>query len=455
MSTAAYRSTHSSRSFTRQHIRTSSTNTILPTMTNDRTRFQSEKNAIPPPVPRIRASLSTNSINSSKTSSSINASPSLPSESLSSSNASNESSTSKTSKQTYTFSNPPRELQRQSIQNMKHLRQNHLRQRVSSAPDENSFQTSQRSIISQQKPSSANESFTPRSHDDHHIPPLPRNHLLKRDEQQKSSLNALIKEQERSKVPKAVQKRRIILLFRRVPTSTSPLISPRQLQNTSPIKPDIISNHARQQDKKTNDEIQYFTNNITTFPSSDSSINDPFHGFDQAEMADSKQIAAILANIQSLDEWIPNRSDNGASPRYQQKAFDPTKYEYVAKNSFDTTTFKLSPRTLKPDEDLAARSRFSVNYRYEMLSSANAQIPPLMASIVTENNNTIGGGTVCEKTFTFRLNSTTTMKKQSSFDDTEPVPSTSDGEQVQLCFDEILKCFYDPNTGTYYELTSA
>ncbi|CAF4175042.1 unnamed protein product, partial [Rotaria socialis] len=263
MSTTAYRSTHSSRSFTRQHIRTSSTNTILPTMTNDHTRFQSQKNAIPPPVPRIRASLSTNSINSSKTSSPINASPSLPSESLSSSNASNESPTSRTSKQTYTFSNPPRELQRQSIQNMKYLRQNHLRQRVSSAPDENSFQTSPRSIINQQKPSSANESFTPRSHDGHHIPPLPRNHLLKRDEQQKSSLNALIKEQERSKVPKAVQKRRIILLFRRLPTSTSPLISPRQLQNTSPIKPDIISNHARQQDKKTNDEIQYFTNNIT------------------------------------------------------------------------------------------------------------------------------------------------------------------------------------------------
>lgn len=152
---------------------------------------------------------------------------------------------------------------------------------------------------------------------------------------------------------------------------------------------------------------------------------------------------------------MPNTVDGGTSPRYHQKTFDPTKYEYVAKNSFDTTTFKLSPRTLKPDEDLAARSRFSQNYRYEMLSSANAQIPPLMASIVTENNNTLGGGTVSEKTFTFRLNPTTTMKKQSSFDDIEPMPSNVDGEQVQLCFDEILKCFYDPSTGTYYELTSA
>lgn len=90
-----------------------------------------------------------------------------------------------------------------------------------------------------------------------------------------------------------------------------------------------------------------------------------------------------------------------------------------------------------------------------MLSSANAQIPPLMASIVTENNNTMGPGTGSEKTFTFRLNPTTTMKKQNSLDDVEPLSSNLDGEQVQLCFDEILKCFYDPNTGTYYELTSA
>jgi len=208
--------------------------------------------------------------------------------------------------------------------------------------------------------------------------------------------------------------------------------------------------------KKTNDEIQYFTNN-TTSQSSDLSTNDPFYGFDQAETADSKQIAAILANIQSSDEWTPNTVNDGNSPRRQQKIFDPKKYEYIAKNSLDTTTFRLSPRTLKPDEELAARSRFSQNYRYEMLSSANAQIPPLMASIVAENNNNnnIGMGISMEKTFTFRLNSTTAMKKQSSFDEIEPIQSMMDGEQVQLCFDEILKCFYDPNTGTYYELTSA
>jgi hypothetical protein len=191
------------------------------------------------------------------------------------------------------------------------------------------------------------------------------------------------------------------------------------------------------------------------YQSSDSSNNDPFNFLDQADVADSKQIAAILANIQSLDEWIPNTVNGGTSPRRQQKNFDPKKYEYVAKTSLDTATFKLSPRTLKPDEELAARSRFSQNYRYEMLSSANAQIPPLMASIVTENNNTIGISMGNDKTYTFRLNSTTTMKKQNTLDDIEPIPSIVESEQVQLCFDEILRCFYDPNTGTYYELTSA
>ncbi len=257
MSTTAYRSSHSSRSFTRQHIRTSST------MTNDRTKFHSQTNTIYPPVPPIRESLSTNSLISSKTAS-ITSSPSLPFQSVSTQNSSNDNTINKISKQRYTFSNPPREVQRQSIQNMKYLRHNRLRERVSSAPDENSLQNSPRSILNPQKPSSANESSTPRSHNDNHLQQLPPiNHLLKRDEQQKSSLNALIKQQERSKVPKAVQKRRIILLFRRLPPSTSPLISPRQQQNSSPIKPDHILNDIHQQDRKTYDDIQQSTNNTS------------------------------------------------------------------------------------------------------------------------------------------------------------------------------------------------
>lgn len=264
MSTAAYRSSHSSRSFTRQHVRTSPTNAVLPNMTNERARFNSQTNNIPPPVPRTRESLSVNSIISSKTSSSIHASPSLSSQS-SSLNSSNDNSTAKNSNQPYTFSNPPRELQRQSTQNMKYLRNSRLRQRVSSAPDENSFLNSPRSVINQQKPSSANESSTPRTHADHYPKQPSRNNLLRRDEQQKSSLNALMREQERSKVPKAVQKRRIILLFRRIPSSSSPLISPRQVQNSSPTKPDIISNDTHYHDKKQNDEIQHFANNSSEY----------------------------------------------------------------------------------------------------------------------------------------------------------------------------------------------
>lgn len=255
MSTTAYGNTQSTRTFTRQHLRTSSTNTVLPTMTNDRTRYTPQSTHTPSPAPSIRESLSTNSITSSKVPSSITVSPSL-SLSTAMNNASN--STSKISKQTYTFSNPPRELQRQSIQTMKSLRHNRLRQRVSSAPDENSsFQNSPRSIVNQQKPSSANECSTPRSHDDNHISPLPLNQLLhKRDEQQKSSLNALMKEQERSNVPKAVQKRRIILLFRRLPPSTSPLISPRQQQTSSPIKPNTIVNDLHQTERMIYDDFQ-------------------------------------------------------------------------------------------------------------------------------------------------------------------------------------------------------
>ncbi|CAF0972531.1 unnamed protein product [Adineta ricciae] len=442
MSTAAYRSAHSSRSFNRQHPRKSSiTNSILPSMTNNSAK------TVRPPIPPIRESLSTNAISPSQTSSPVVSSPSLPVKKFALQNT--------IEKQPYTFSNPPRELQRQSIQNMKYLRDKRLRQRVSSAPDENSRQNSPRSILNQQKPLSANESATPRLHDDNLIPPLPLNQSIKRDEQQKTSLNALLKEQERSKVPKAVQKRRIILLFRRVPpSSTPPVLSPRQQPNSSPDKQEKISNDVLQQDKKLIDDLHHPTNNQTS-STPDSYPNDPFYGFDQAEIADSKQIAAILANMQSLDEWIPNAANGGTSPRHQHKSFDPKKYEYVANSSFDTATFKLSPRTLKPAEDLAARSRFSQNYRYEMLSSANAQIPPLMASIVAENNSTMGTGSSNDKTYTFRLNPTATMKKHGSLDDLESISSNMDGEQVQLCFDEILRCFYDPYTGNYYEITSA
>ena len=110
-------------------------------------------------------------------------------------------------------------------------------------PEENS----PRSIFNDQKPSSANDSLTPRSRD-------------RTNEKQRNSFNALMKEQDRSKVPKAVQKRRIILLFRRLPTSTPPLTSPRQFHNASPPLRTDPTTFINQQEKKNNDEAQHQVN---------------------------------------------------------------------------------------------------------------------------------------------------------------------------------------------------
>jgi hypothetical protein len=163
----------------------------------------------------------------------------------------------------------------------------------------------------------------------------------------------------------------------------------------------------------------------------------------EPEIADSMQLAAILANMQ--DGW----NLNGTSPLPQQRVIDAEKYNFVVPNPLET--LRLSPRTLKPAEELAARARFSQNRIYEMRQSANAQMPPLMLSIVPENDNTIGN----DRTFTFRLNATSTIKKESSFDDADPFESTMDSEQIPLCYDATLNVFYDPKTGKYYELTTA
>jgi len=368
-------------------------------MTNDHSRVPLRTNHLLNPIPPIRESLSINS---------TNIKPSFTSRYRSNTN---ENLSIKSSKPIYTFSNPPRALQR--------TRSSSLRQRISSAPDENS----PRSRLNQPKSSSATGSLTPRSNDDSNhqsIQPIhSTNHILKHNEQQKDSLNALIKQQEKSKVPKAVQRRRIVLLF--------PRSSPRQEQKSSPV----------------NNQ-----NKILNSQPSDSSDNI------EGEMADSMQLAAILASIQLQDDWNPNEG----SPK-QQTLLDPNKYEYVVANPLDTATYRLSPRPLKPMEESAARLRFFQYYQSEMRSSANAQIPPLMASVVTENNNnnnnnTTGNGNDIEQIFTFKLNPTDTINKQNSFDENEPVESTMDNELVQLCYDATLKRFYDPNTGKYYELTS-
>jgi hypothetical protein len=399
MFTSDYPHNQSLRSFNRR----------INAMTNDRSRFPLRTNHFLNPVPPIRESLSINS---------TNIRPPLTPRYRS---ITKESITSKSEKQIYTFSNPPRELRRK--------RTSSLRERISSAPDENS----PRSRLNQPKSSSATGALIPRSRDDSSYYSMPSNdpitHISKHHQQEKDSLNALMKEQEKSKVPKAVQKRRIVLLF--------PRSSLKQKSNSSTIS----DNHKIQ-----SPEIPILQ---TNHPVLSSQPSDNI----EAEIADSMQLAAILANIQLQDDVNPNES----SPKQQSQqrtVLDPSKYEYVVANPLDTATYKLSPRTLKPTEELAARIRFSQHYRSEMRSSANAQIPSLMASIVTENNSTMGHATDIEQTFTFKLNRTDPMNKQNPFDENEPIQSTMDNELVQLCYDATLKRFYDPNTGRYYELTS-
>jgi hypothetical protein len=398
-------------------------------MTNDRSRFPLRTNHFLTPIPPIGESLS---INSTNTKSLVSLqSPTTSSYPLNT----NESVSVKSSKQTYTHSNPPRELQRN-----KRSSQNSLsRQRILSAPDEKS----PRSRLNQPKSSSANESLTPRSYHDRNHQSIRRIDSTKREEQQKDSLNALIKEHKKSKVPKAVQKRRIVLLFPRSSSrqehSISPISDNNQIQSTE--NPIVLTNHS----SRIFPPLPSIPNSFHVPQPSDSLDNI------EPDMADSLQLAAILAEMQLDNDSNPNEF----SSNNQHTTLDSSKYEYVVTNPLDTTTFKLSPRTLKPDEELAARIRFSQYYRYEMRSSANAQIPPLMASIVTENNSTIGNGMDIGQTFTFKLNATDISKKQSSLDEDDSIESTMDNELVQLCYDATLKRFYDPDTGKYYELTSA
>ena len=388
MFTTTYQNNHSSTSFLGRNIRRSTTS--INAMTNDRSQLPLRTNNLLNPIPPIRKSLLIN-LNNIK--------PPITSRSRSNTN---ENIPLKSSQQHYTYSNPPRELQRKRSLSIRH--------RVLSAPDE----TSPRSKLNQPKSSSANGSLKPREDND--------NQLIKNNEQEKNSLNALIKEQQKSNVPKSVQKRRIILLF---PPST-----PKQEPNPSPISPDY-------------QQIP-LQNNQNSHPQDLFDNNEP-------EMADTMQLAAILASIQLENDFNSNET---SSKQQQQTSFDPSKYEYVVANPSDTATYKLSPRTLKPTEDLAARLRFSQYYRSEMRLSANAQIPPLMGSIVTENNSTIGNGIDIEQTLTFKLNPTDTINKQNSFDENVVMQKTIDNELVHIYYDATLKRFYDPNTGKYYELTS-
>ena len=383
MFATAYRRNHS---LSRNSRETNRNPPAITAMTDNRSQIPSQQNHVLVPIPPVRESLSVNSTSVKSSSTSRPRSHT------------NESVTSKSAQRTYTFHNPPCELQRRRISS--------LRERVSSAPDENS----PRSRCNQLKSSSAKGALTPRSPDDSISSKNSTSDSSQIDQKVKDSLNALIKEQQKSKVPKSVQKRRILLLF---PRSSPENNTPTPLPQETPI--------------------------INPQPPSDN-----FEG----EIADTMELAAILAQIQHYDDSIPT---NSSSTSQSQLKSDPSKYEYVVTSPLDMATYRLSPRTLKPNEELAARSRFSQYYRAEMRSSANAQIPSLIASIVTDNQNTLGNELDREQIFTIKLNPTDPMNQSSVSDEHR---STSDNELVELCYDATLKRFYDPHTGKYYELTS-
>ncbi|CAF0749825.1 unnamed protein product [Adineta steineri] len=442
MFTTAYRNNHSSTSFPKRNIRTSTT---VNAMTNEQSRFPLRANHLRVPIPPIGEPLSINSTNMKHSASS---------QCLTSPRHhfnTNESVSVKSSKKIYTFSNLPCELPR-------YRRSSHssvLQQRVSSAPDENS----PRSRLNQPKSSSANESLTPRLYVDGINPSKriidSRNHILKYDEQQKHSLNALIKEQEKSNVPKAVQKRRIVLLFPRSPKNSEHFNSPKNSEHrNSPKNPEHCNPPKVDNDQNRNfpsSSSLIIPNTIPVSEPSDSSVNI------SPEMADSLQLAAILAEMQLDSQSTSNESSSSSLPKNSHITLDASKYDYVAANALDTATFKLSPRTLKPDEEFAAKKRFAQYHQNEMRESSNAKMPSLIASIVTDNNNTIGNGIDIGQTFTFKFNTTTdTIKKQSSIDaDDDAFESTTDSELLRLCYDATLKLLYDPNTGKYYDLSSA
>ncbi|CAF2415385.1 unnamed protein product [Rotaria sp. Silwood2] len=426
MSTTTYPNNHVSASFPRRSICPSTIDAI----TNDRPHVPLKAKHYLNPIPPIDESLSKNSTSTK---------PPLISETSTISHyRSNktENTSIQSSKQIYTFSSRPRELSG----NGKSSNNRRLRQRISSAPD----QSSPRAKLKQQKPSSANASLISRSNynDNHHSIQTQRStkHVLKRDEQQKDSLNDLIKKQEKSKVPKVVQQRRIVLFLRH--------LSQREEQNPSPISENSQIETRESPIIETNNQTQILPTN-SKIPNSMENSQSPDNM--EAEMVDSMELAAILANIQFQDDWLPN----AVSSENQSTKFDLSKYGFVVANPIDTTTLILSPRTIKPDEELARRIRFSQDYLDEMRSSANARIPTLLASIVTDNNTIGGNGTDVEQTFTVKLNSVAAMKKQSSVNNKEPFEATADNESISLLYDATLKCFYDPNTGKYYDLTSA
>lgn len=297
-------------------------------------------------------------------------------------------------KRTYTFSNPPRATDTNVTSNY----------RTSSAPT----QVSPPPMKSQQKSASANQTSKNRS-----VEPVPRPPPLKAEP---NSIDSS------SKAPKSVQKVRILLFG---PSSTDPNIgksSPRKGKTQIEEKKDDS------QDRKQNNASLEL----------------------EADVADSMQLAAILAKIQSFKDPSPvaTTSTNDG------KRSDLRVYEYDASNLLETATFRLSPRTLKPAEELEIKSRSDCFYRNEMRSSSNAQMPALLTSIVAETNNFSNQNHSHDRTFTFRLNPNGTIQTETNSEIRQKTGLDHNGEQIQLFYDATLEGFFDPNTGLYYELTS-
>ncbi|CAF1609130.1 unnamed protein product [Rotaria magnacalcarata] len=345
-------------------------------------------------------------------------------------------------RQTYTHSNPPRELQR----NKKSLQNNRLHQRISSAPDETSYEKSRSSKSTKKKTSSANVSLASRSHHDDdddkkNTHSIKINHVLKRNEQQIDSLNDRFKEQDKSEVPELAQKqRRAILLYHdlspRSKQTPSPISdnNPTETQGSSVIRSNN-SNRASPADTK-------FLNSLRSSQSSDNV---------EADMVDSLQLLAVLAEMKLQNECNPSEV---STQTQSTSTFDASRYEYVVPSLIETGTFKLSPRTINVDKELAARKDIRKNYLLEMRSSANARIPNLVTTIVSDNNNTMGGTSAdVESGLSFKLNSTGMSKKQSSIDEyDEPFQSMINNDSIHLYYDATLKGFYDPKMGKYYDV---
>ncbi|CAF1143182.1 unnamed protein product [Didymodactylos carnosus] len=441
----------------------------------------------------------------------------------------------KTNPKLYMFSNRPRVLNLQQQQQSKYL-SCRIRSRVSSAPDENSLQQpSPPSSAVAQKPSSANGTIQPQQQtrptrggsattsnhsyrklstnktDENHFHPgnneqLNTTHRYRLVKVDKKHQQTDLAQQTRSKVPDAVQKRRMLVLFRTKPTqnvstnehrslsqqykkdylsatSRSSMNNSSNILKQSTHSPDLRP-HLEQRKISVVQQPLVIANTISTWQQSSSSSSssssvpsqlpvqnqliDQEQGIDtlnkngvfefgsKAEFMDSDGMKAMLIDINKLDgddftdsllKTTPKTDNQIYSPtRQQTKRLDPTKYEYIVDNSLDntTTTLKVSPRPT---------IHFSSQYRHEMRLSSNTKAPQLLSSIVTDSGSQSDN---LGRTLTLRLN-TTTMKKQNSLDDVDPLEDENEDdedEQIALCYDEILNCYYDPETKIYYELQS-